>query len=233
MNQNTKNIGGGNIPNEIDLEVIETQLPVPFINELQSTHGPSSEYLENEAPWIKLKGETDDEYQLYLTYQSMPIHIWNMKKVFQEFDVYFNSGSLRRLAFNKFKAVAYKNQWAIRRYAYHLYIDWLDSNNEMHKQLNLIAEYRKNQGIITKKATEASILLMDKVMDRIKDIGVIHEDGVSKDNIRIQDLPKFLGAVKDIVNMSADAEARLLSINVLLELHAKEIAEMFGADGME
>ena len=220
-----KNIRAADVEEEVSVGEIEKLLPVEFIDELSSEEGLTSEYLQKSAPWLKLKGETEEEYQLYLIYQSLPQHTWNLRTVFQEFDLYFNSETVKRVEFNKFKIITEKNHWHVRRYAYIVYTDWLTQQEDMRQQLFLIAEYRKNQGVLAKKATESAIKLMDVVSDKI--------EGLQKDDITPRDIPKFLDAVQKITSMAADSEARLLSINMLLELHSKEIAEVFDKDTME
>lgn len=220
-----KNVTSTNVKEEIVVGEIEQLLPVEFVDQLNSEDGISSEYLETSAPWLKLKGETEEEYQLYLIYQGLPQHTWNLRKVFHEFDLYFNSETVTRVSFNKFKVIAEKNHWHVRRYANILYNDWLIQQEDMRQQLMMIADYRRNQSELAKKATEASLVLMDKLTTKINSIDF--------DDIRTVDIPKFLSAVKEITAMAADSEARLLSINMLLDLHSKEIAEMFEQDTIE
>lgn len=163
----------------------------------------SIDYIKEHAPWNRLSDESDEEYEAFTYFVNLTIDNWNVESV------------LSYIVIEDVKRLAVKHQWRERRFAFLKYQEWLRRRKSEVKQVEDIQDFRDNQAEVLKDSSNAAIKLISKLNKRI--------ELLQPDEIKAADIPKFVSALSSFIEMSTNAEARLMTINELLALYESEI----------
>lgn len=158
------------------------------------------QWLEENAIWMQDEGETEDEYALFRQYLALPIDKWEVSDI-------INDKAGQMLAEDKI--------WKQRRLLYLKYTEWFSRKQEEMAHLESIAKFRSVSADIMSAATNSSLTLVNKLKERI--------DTIDVDDIKARDIPSFIAALNNFVNIAADAQARTLAVDRLLQMFEEEI----------
>lgn len=162
-------------------------------------------WVEENAIWRQLKGEPDEAYEAFKKYASLPIDKWEPWQV---------------VGYDKATITAYLNAyaWKKRRLLYLKYTEWLNKRKSELEHFEAISNYRDTQAKVLKSTTRSSLLLIQKLQEKI--------EGMSADDIDARNIPQFISALANFVDLSADAEARALAVDKLMRLHAEDLTSL-------
>lgn len=175
----------------------------------------SPEWIRDHAPWKQQPNEDNDDYFMFTFFCGLPVNKWDVKDAYLAYlratDDEYNKNDE-----NIFILTAENNKWLIRRSSYIAYKDWVNRKREEIEQLNAIANFRNNQASILNRISRAASHLVEKIAVKI--------ERIDPDEISVRDIPTFVNSVSNILNIAADAEARILAVSELLEMFENEMS---------
>ena len=191
-----------------DLNIEDGLTDITYDNEFESMLNDDKitpQWVEQNAIWRKLKGEPEEAYEAFKKFVSLPIDKWQPWQV---------------TGFEVVEVTAYMNayNWKKRRLLYLKYTEWLDKRKSELEHFAAISSYRDTQAQVLKSTTRSSLLLIQKLQERI--------ETMSPDDIDPRSIPQFISALGNFVDLAADAEARALAIDKLMRLHAEDLSSL-------
>jgi len=165
----------------------------------------SFEELMKSAPWQKLEDETDLQYEAFKYFVNLEIDDWDVDSV---------------LKFANF-TVAEVNQWSAafrwnsRRMSYVKSQEWLRRKRKELEHKDGISDFRDTQADLLQTASKATLSLIGKLAQRINEL--------DPSEIKSTDIPKYVTAVSQFIDMTSEAQARFLTLNELLALYEDDI----------
>jgi len=165
----------------------------------------SFEELMESAPWQQLEGETDLQYEAFKYFVNLQIDDWEVESVmsFANYDL----PSLRRWSIDFV--------WNTRRMSYVKSQEWLRRKKKELEHKEGISDFRDTQANLLKTASDATLSLIGKLAQRIQEL--------DPSEIKSTDIPKYVTAVSQFIDMTTEAQARFLTLNELLCLYEDEI----------
>ncbi len=184
--------------------MVDIEIDKIFERSLQEDTLTVEEVMES-APWKQLEEESELQYDTFKYYINLNIDEW------QAIDV------LRFIDIDEANAIEWSEefQWKERRLAYLKYQEWLRRKKSELKHTEDIEEFRDSQAELLKSAGGATLNLISKLALRIEDL--------DPNEIKATDIPKFVSAISSFLDMTADAQARFLSVNELLALYENDL----------
>lgn len=165
----------------------------------------TAEWVNENAIWMQLEDESDESYDMFKKYCALPIDKWDAKHLPQ-----YKSSLVQSYIDSHY--------WKQRRLLYLKYKDWFDKRKSELEHLEAISLYRDNQAKVLRSTSKSSLLLIEKLQQRI--------ESIDADEIDPRNIPQFISAVSTFVSLAADAEARALAVDSLLGLHAEELSSL-------
>lgn len=165
----------------------------------------SFEELMQSAPWQQLENETDLQYEAFKYFVNLEIDDWDTE------------GVLRFANFTK----AEVNQWSVafqwnsRRMSYVKSQEWLRRKRKELEHKDGISDFRDTQADLLQTASKATLSLIGKLAQRINEL--------DPSEIKSTDIPKYVTAVSQFIDMTSEAQARFLTLNELLALYEDDI----------
>lgn len=189
---------------EITSGLFELDYEDEFLERLQDD-SITAEWLEENAIWLQLENESDEAYSAFKKFLALPIDKWALTAI---------------RGHNKEDVEGYYKlyYWKKRRLFYIKYLDWYERKRQEMEHLNSIAMYRVNQAKILQNTSNSALTLIEKIQKRIDDI--------DPDEIKVSNIPQFINSLGTFVNLAADAEARALAVDKLLQIHAEELVAL-------
>lgn len=195
-----------NMIEAIDLDLLtninEIEIDSTFERSLQEDNIDS---ILDVAPWKQLDTEADEQYDAFKYFIALRIDEWEPRDA-QRF---VETSEDLLLAWSRL----YK--WKARRLAYLKYQEWLKRKQEELEHIDRIAKFRNTQLNLLQNTGNATIKLIEKLGQRINEL--------DPSEIKATDIPKFVTAVAQFVDLSSEAEARALTLNELLALYQDEL----------
>ncbi|HNS42698.1 MAG TPA: hypothetical protein PKN22_08055 [Taishania sp.] len=184
--------------------MVDIEIDKIFERSLQEDTLTVEEIMES-APWKQLEGESELQYDTFKYYINLNIDEWEAVNVLRFIDI------------DEANAVEWCDefQWKERRLAYLKYQEWLRRKKSELKHTEDIEEFRDSQAELLKSAGSATLNLISKLALRIEDL--------DPNEIKATDIPKFVSAISSFLDMTADAQARFLSVNELLALYENDL----------
>lgn len=173
---------------------------------LLSDDAITPEWIAENAFWLQLEGESDEAYALFKKYVALPIDKWkieNLKTTESQKTILHYSQTF---------------EWQKRRLLYLKYQDWYLKKQQEMEHLNSIAMYRTNQAKILQNTSQSALALVEKLQQKI--------DSIEPDEIKVAAIPGFISALSTFVSLAADAEARALAVDKLLQLYGEELSAL-------
>lgn len=157
------------------------------------------------APWNQLEGETDAQYDAFKYYVNLSVDEWEPTDIQRFVDA------------PKQNIIAWAKQfeWSERRLAYMKYREWLRRKQDEISHQHNIGDFRDTQSNLLKQASGATLTLIGKLSERIQTL--------DPNEIKAPDIPKFVSAVSQFVDITTEAQAKFLAINELLALYEDDI----------
>lgn len=157
------------------------------------------------APWNQLENESNLQYDAFKYYVNLSVDEWDPTDIQKFIDV------------PKTEITAWSKQfeWGERRLAYMKYREWLRRKQDEISHQHNIGDFRDTQSNLLKQASGATLTLIGKLSERIQTL--------DPNEIKAPDIPKFVSAVSQFVDITTEAQAKFLAINELLALYEDEI----------
>jgi hypothetical protein len=194
----------GEIEEEFNSSVLTNiEIDKIFERSLQEDTYTMEEILEN-APWNQHGDEDDEQYDAFKYYVNLAIDEWEPTAISK-----FNIDATHA------ENWAQEFQWQQRRMAYIQYQEWLRRKTEEVKHQDSIADFRDTQHSLLTTSSKATINLIAKLAARIETL--------DPDEIKAADIPKFVSAVSQFIDMTTEANAKFLTINELLALYEDDL----------
>ena len=193
----------------------DVELPKEFAYQMDKEEGPDDLYIMKEAPWLQMDNEDNDEYVLFKFYLGQPNAYWDIQRVYDSAVIEGDIDDLPLFGVTEWQDISEKHNWYVRRYSFIRYKEFMQRKRDESFQLEMLREFRNTQAQITSEAAVAAYSLLGKVTSRI--------DNLLPEEIDVKQLPNFLRAVSEILEVAADAEARVLSIGALMDMYSEEI----------
>ncbi len=184
--------------------MVDIEIDKIFERSLQEDTLTVEEVMES-APWKQLEEESELQYDTFKYYINLNIDEWQAIDVLCFIDI------------DEANAIEWSEefQWKERRLAYLKYQEWLRRKKSELKHTEDIEEFRDSQAELLKSAGGATLNLISKLALRIEDL--------DPNEIKATDIPKFVSAISSFLDMTADAQARFLSVNELLALYENDL----------
>lgn len=189
----------------------ESKLDPQFLALLEND-SMTVEWIKENAAWKQLPQESDIMYLAFRYYIDLPFDKWGYEDAFDTFVAHTNRNDF---VLNEYQAMYEGNQWLERRMAFMRYTEWIKRKNDELTQLQSISNFRNNQASLLSEASNASVVLVRKLAERI--------ESLDPNEIKPSAIPGFISAISSFVSLASDAEARVLSVSQLLELFADEL----------
>ena len=190
------------------LKIEDGFLDIEYEEEFQSLLDDdkiTAKWVQENAIWMQLDGESDADYEMFKKYTALSIDKWGSEHLPQ-----YKSDLIDWLIEN--------HHWKQRRLLYLKYKEWFAKRKSELEHLESISLYRDTQARVLRSTSRSSLLLIEKLQERI--------ESIDANDIDPRNIPQFISAVANFVDLAADAEARALAVDSLLRLHAEELSSL-------
>lgn len=164
------------------------------------------DFIRQSAPWLQLEDETDDTYSLFKRYINLSITQWEISTILHE-------DEMANLEIVESLCEIYR--WKSRRFSYISYLEWLRRRKDELEQLDSIDKFRVQQNELFRNTTLAASVLVTKIGERINEF--------DPSEITLGNLPKLISAAETLIEVSVDAQSRVLALTQLISLHQDEL----------
>lgn len=188
----------------INSAFVNVEIDKAFERSLQEDN-ISIEELLSQAPWNQLEIENEDEYDAFKYYINLSIDEWEPTDIKRFIDVSDEDCERMLNAFD----------WKSRRLAFIKYQEWLRRKESEIAHKEQISAFRDTQADLLKTASSATLSLIGKLSQRI--------NALEPEEIKAADIPRFVSAVSDFIDMTTDAQAKFLTVNELLALYEDDL----------
>lgn len=165
----------------------------------------SFEELMQSAPWQILEDESELQYEAFKYFVNLEIDDWDVESVLKFAN--FTSAEVNQWS-TKF-------QWNSRRMSYVKSQEWLRRKRKELEHKDGISDFRDTQADLLQTASKATLSLIGKLAQRINEL--------DPSEIKSTDIPKYVTAVSQFIDMTSEAQARFLTLNELLALYEDDI----------
>lgn len=165
----------------------------------------SFEELMKSAPWQKAEDESDLQYEAFKYFVNLEIDDWDVDSVLR-----FANFTLAEVS--QWSATF---QWNARRMSYVKSQEWLRRKRKELEHKDGISDFRDTQADLLQTASKATLSLIGKLAARINEL--------DPSEIKSTDIPKYVTAVSQFIDMTSEAQARFLTLNELLALYEDDI----------
>ncbi|TXI88533.1 MAG: hypothetical protein E6Q36_05255, partial [Chryseobacterium sp.] len=157
-----------------NLEIEDGLIDITYENEFESMLNDDKitpQWVEQNAIWRRLKNEPETAYEAFKKFVSLPIDKWQPWQV---------------TGFDANEVMAYMNayDWKKRRLLFLKYTEWLDKRKSELEHFEAISSYRDTQAKVLKSTTRSSLLLIEKLQERI--------ETMSAEDIDPRSIPQFI-----------------------------------------
>lgn len=165
----------------------------------------SFEELMQSAPWQRLENETDLQYEAFKYFVNLEIDDWDTESVLR-------FANFTDAEVNQWSATY---SWNSRRMSYVKSQEWLRRKRKELEHKDGISDFRDTQADLLQTASKATLSLIGKLAQRINEL--------DPSEIKSTDIPKYVTAVSQFIDMTSEAQARFLTLNELLALYEDDI----------
>lgn len=188
-----------------DLALVDIEVEKAFARSLEEDTITLDEILEN-APWNQLEVESETQYDAFKFFVNLPIDDWEPEHITKfRPDIESDTADWWSKEFD----------WKERRMAYVKYQEWLRRKQDEIKHQEGISDFRDTQVSLLRSSSKATVNLINKLTQRIEEL--------DPSEIKATDIPKFVSAVSEFIEMTTDTQAKLLTLNELLALYADDL----------
>lgn len=157
------------------------------------------------SPWNQLKSESDKQFKAFKYFIALAIDEWEPTEI----------SKFVKIDEEEIETWSREYSWKSRRLAHLKYQEWLKRKKEELEHIDSIAKFRNTQINLLQNTGNATINLIEKLGQRINEL--------DPSEIKATDIPKFVTAVAQFIDLSTEAEARALTLNELLALYQDEL----------
>lgn len=165
----------------------------------------SFEELMQSAPWQKLEEETDLQYEAFKYFVNLDIDDWDVDSILKFANFTLSEVNQWSTSFS----------WNSRRMSYVKSQEWLRRKRKELEHKDGISDFRDTQADLLQTASKATLSLIGKLAQRINEL--------DPSEIKSTDIPKYVTAVSQFIDMTSEAQARFLTLNELLALYEDDI----------